>query len=351
MEINDVRNMNAFKGCSFSEYKLSEVKSACVNELEQSNIVNNYYWFMELLCSGHVNDIWDIIIQFYANKINVGNPKMAIYLDMMYNNYEKVLSNGYTNYELAMRNDSEVRNIFCEIAIILCKSTRTPTFEKIKIIDSNDFNLNKLSNKMKATDTLFVDELYHDDDPYELYIPINELAYSLSKENNQKSLWNTIYWIEWILQYSKQYSKNNEDVLKISQRKVDVNQVYRKDFIWLIWDVLLNKKLVYYEIQRKIIQSLFNLFTVNYKPGHKDKKKHLIFFACKIIINVNTIDYTKSIIDDKDEYNKVEIIERVFCEIKKNEQSPNTGYLNINQERSNVEKTVEKITALNKYLN
>ena len=52
MEINDVRNMTSFKGMSFSEYKLSDVKSACINELEQTNVVNTLYWFMELLCSG-----------------------------------------------------------------------------------------------------------------------------------------------------------------------------------------------------------------------------------------------------------------------------------------------------------
>ena len=200
---------------------------------------------------------------------------------MMYSNYEKILTNGYSNFELAMRNDSKIRDMFCEIAIILCNSTRTPTFEKIKIIDSNDFDLDKLSNKMKAPNTLLVDEIFYEDDPYELYIPINELAYSLSKENNEKNLWDTIYWIEWILQYSKQYFKINNDVLKVTQRNIKVNQTHRKDFIWLVWDVLLNKSLVYYEIQKKIIQSLFQLFTINYKPGFKDKRKHLIFLLVR----------------------------------------------------------------------
>ena len=95
MEINDIRNMNSFKGGSFSKYKMSEVKTACISELERANIINSFYWFMELLCSGHVSDIWEIIIQFYGNKINVENPKMAIYLEMMYNNYKNILTNGY----------------------------------------------------------------------------------------------------------------------------------------------------------------------------------------------------------------------------------------------------------------
>ena len=350
MEINDIRNTAAFRGGTFSEYKIADVKSACINEIEQANVVNTFYWFMELLCSGHVNEIWEIIIQFYANKINVGNPKVAVYLDMVYTNYEKILANGYTNYELAMRNNSKVRDIFCEIAIILCSSTRTPTFEKIKIIDSNDFDLEKLSNKLKAPNTSFVDIIFQDDDPYELYIPINELAYSLSKENGEKNLWNTIYWVEWILQYSKQYFKKYDDVIKVTQRKINVNQTHKKDFIWLIWDVILNKSLVYFDIQKKIIQSLFKLFLINYKPGSKEKRKHLIFFACKVIINVKNINFQVPIISNKEDYDVEEIMKRVFNELKKSEQTPNTGYLNIEEERTNVEKTVEKITAINSFL-
>ena len=126
---------------------------------------------------------------------------------------------------------------------------------------------------MKAPNTLLVDEIFYEDDPYELYIPINELAYSLSKENNEKNLWDTIYWIEWILQYSKQYFKINNDVLKVTQRNIKVNQTHRKDFIWLVWDVLLNKSLVYYEIQKrsfKVCSSCLQSITSQVL----DKRKH-----------------------------------------------------------------------------
>lgn len=350
MEINDIRTINQFKGGSFSEYKLSEVKSACMNELERANIINSFYWFMELLCSGHVNDIWEIIIQYYGNKINVGNSKIAIYLDMVYKNYRKILTNGYVNYELAMRNNFEIRKLFCEIVIILCNAEKTPTLEKIKIIDTNDFDLEKIENKLKAPNTTYVDNILYEDDPYELYIPINEFAYSLSKDNDQKNLWNTIYWIEWLLQYSKKHLKKYDEILKISQRNVPVLQTYRKDLIWILWDVILNKSFIYYEIQNKILQSLFNLFVINYKPGCKDKRKHLLFFACKIIIDYKNIDFRMSIIKNKDEYNSEEIILCAFNELKKHEKAPKTNYLNIDDERSNVEKTVEKITAINSFL-
>ena len=37
MEINDIRNSTAFRGGTFSEYKIADVKSACINEIEQAN--------------------------------------------------------------------------------------------------------------------------------------------------------------------------------------------------------------------------------------------------------------------------------------------------------------------------
>lgn len=351
MDINDVRTIHEFKGCSFSEFKLSEVKSASINELERNNIVNSYYWFMELLCSGHINDIWELIIQYYGNKINVGNPKLVIYLDMIYNKYVNILSNGYTNYELAMRNNHEIRKLFCEMTMILCQSIRTPTLEKIKIIDTNDFDLDKIVNKLKAPNTGFVDNIFYSDDPYELYIPVNELAYSLSKENIQKNLWNSIYWIEWILQYGKQYYKNYDELLKISTRNINVHPSFKKDFIWIIWDVLLDKSLVDLEIQKKIINSVFNIFIINYKQGTKEKRKQLFFFACKVIVDYKSIDFKLPIVENNDDYNQDEIINIVFNEIKKNEKTPNTGYLNVNEDRSNVEKTVEKINALKSFMN
>ena len=97
---------------------------------------------------------------------------------------------------------------------------------------------------MKAPNTSYVDKIYYQDDPYEFYIPINELAYSLNKDNKEKNLWNTIYWIEWLLQYSKVYNKKYEETLQITRRNVNVPESSKKDFIWLLWDIILDKDLV-----------------------------------------------------------------------------------------------------------
>ena len=69
-DINDVRSIKDFRGGSFSQYKIADVKTACIKELNQSNIKNSYYWIMDLVCSGHIKEAWEILIGFYANSVN-----------------------------------------------------------------------------------------------------------------------------------------------------------------------------------------------------------------------------------------------------------------------------------------
>ena len=147
----------------------------------------------------------------------------------------------------------------------------------------------------------------------------------------------------------KKYSKERGNVLKSTYRNIKVDSSYRKDIIWIIWDVIFfytNKT----QLQKKIMQSLFELFCSNFKPGSKQKHKHLIYNAIDLIINSNNISFNTPIIIDKDLIdcgNIGNITNKIFIEIKKNEHSSNTEYLfnNIN-ERSHAEKTAEKINKL-----
>ena len=351
-DINDVRSIKDFRGGSFSQYKIADVKTACIKELNQSNIKNSYYWIMDLVCSGHIKEAWEILIGFYANSVNVGNPKLAIYLNMMHNNYNIIHKGGYVNYELAMRNNHEIRKLFCEIVIVLCASNKTPTFEKIKIKGEDNFNIEALSDKLKAPDVSYVNRVFRDGDPNELYIPVNEFIYSISKDCSQKSLWNTLFWLEWVLEYCKYYNKIKEKVIVCAHRKVPVLPIFQKDVIWIIWDCLLDKEHTTSDIQNKCIFSLFSMFVVNYKPGSKDKRKQLLYFACKILIDKNNIDFKIPIIKDIEKYNGEEVIECVFEALVKKQQEPNTGYLSMDGDnRTNVEKTVEKLASLDKFMN
>ena len=116
IEINDVRDN--FNKISFSGYQKSKVKLELLKCLENSKVENSCYWSAELICAGHYIDLWELIINYSCKNINLGNPKLAIYLELRYNSFKNLI-NSYNSRELQLRNNETIRNLFCEIICVL----------------------------------------------------------------------------------------------------------------------------------------------------------------------------------------------------------------------------------------
>ena len=267
-EINDKRTIQEFKGISFSNYKKSKVKKELITSLYKSQIEASNYWAAELICSGHILDLWDIIIIYTGRYIHIGNPKLSIYLDMRLDNFKNLIDK-YNNNELQIRNNIKFRHLFAEVISVLCLSKKKYAFENLNIKDKNDYNILNLTEKLKAPNTEYAYLSFKNYDPKELFIAINEFNYHISKDSNDCI--NATYWLEWILQYET-ICKSQKFEFKCETRDfVNVLDRYSNDIVWIIWESLL-KESERDKIINKIMLSLLNLFSIKYTNSCKKKE-------------------------------------------------------------------------------
>ena len=271
IDINDIRSIDKFKSQTFSGYKLSEVKLALAIQLKNENINASLFWCFELLCSGNIFIIWDIFIIFIGQYISISNPKLIIYISAKIKEFDNLHKNGYINNEMLLRNNIKCRELLSEIIYILTLSAKKPSLEKIKILKDTDFILENISSKFKAPNTIYIENIFKDDDPLEIYAPLNELAYSLHNDNMNKNLWNSLYWIELILQYEKIAKDKNIKLIAHYRNIIGVNDIFKKDYIWILWDIILYDSKTR-PLQHKVLYSLLELYSYKYKPGYKQKK-------------------------------------------------------------------------------
>jgi hypothetical protein len=342
-EINDVREQRHFKGITFSEFKKTDAKNELLTSLYKSKIEPACFWSAELICAGHYADLWDTIIGFYTKHIHIGNPKLITYLDLRITNFKDIISNGYIDQELRLRNSDKMRKLFCEVMCVLCEAKRRHCYAEVKV-KKEDFDLTHMTERFKAPNVKFAEDIFLKDDPKELFIAANEFAFNLSETG--KNCVNACYWMEWIMEFEN-ICKQKKEKFKCERRVfADVDPKCQMDIIWIIWDIFLEEAAKRNTLVQRIVNSALNIFCLRYRTGCHKKRRLIMYFIIEVFTEPFSTE--EEIVKDKAKILVItRNIDKIYKQIKKNEHSPGTDYLYQNTKASNLEKTIEKLEKMN----
>lgn len=347
-EINDVRTDKELRGMSFSGFKKTQVKKELLNSIVSTKVEPACYWGAELVCSGHFVELWDIVITYVSRYVHLGCPKLPLYISLRIEAFKDIMSNGYVGNELSLRNNEKIRQLFAEVIATLCYARNKHSFEAVKIDKSEEFSMAIVSTKLKAPNVSYADIGFKKEDPKELFIAINELSYHLSKESSNG--YSACYWLEWLIEFDALCRKRKQTLVAERRSFCAVQDNYQRNSIWVVWDVVKARTQEKgCQVTSKIVDALFDMFCLRYTYGVAKRRKYLIYNCISLL--TENVDMSIPIWSDKKAVmNVVSKINTLYKDIKKNEKAPATGYLFNGVERSNLDKTRERLEMMNQMM-
>ena len=303
MMISDSRTH--FRTHTFSNFKKSKVIKELETCIYYQKKEEAFYWAGELICSGHILELWNLFLYIMCKYIHINNPRLPLYIDKKFTEFKEI-SNQFQN-DLDARNQEEVRTLLFSITLLLCESKRDMILEDLHFT----FKFENIFTNLKAPNVDYIKPYFKEGDPKEIYIPLNECAYHLIETKNRMDIF---YWIDWMIQYDEQCIKNKKPLQCVSREFIPVKS---NNIIWILFELFLSFQDP--DILYKIIQSLMKLFSIKYTPSTNKKRKHILNLCVLLIIH-DAVDFKTKIIENTSVFIPIqENINMIFEQIKKNE--------------------------------
>ena len=154
--INDSRLLIDFKDKTFSGYKKTDLFNILFKCIDKNKIESACNWITECLISGYTLTIFEKLIIYSCKVVHINNPRLPHFLYKRYYRYVKlkvkysgsVKSSNVAGY-LSLRNSQVIRNMICEIRVIICNSVKVKALSLPKIKEG-DFDSDFIKSKLCA---------------------------------------------------------------------------------------------------------------------------------------------------------------------------------------------------------
>lgn len=232
--IVDRRSIICFKTVSYSNYAMKDVIKELTTKLATQHINLSQHWTAELICSGAILQLFDIIMDNFCIHINVSNPRLAGYFLQRFGEVKKRIIDLSKVDPLQVRNDPIVRTVFCEIIGVLCLSSQKKLIAKPRI-HSEDLTIESVARKRRLTSSTPASGLFRAGDPTECLAPIDELYDAMIRRDTGR----TIYWIYWLWEWDAARRKVYGSNVCVIRGHDTIPAKLSTDIIWLIYEVIM----------------------------------------------------------------------------------------------------------------
>lgn len=291
MDIHDSRTVADFQKFTFSGHLRSHVSKVIEENIKLGHADYTCYWVLELLCSGLVHSLWNNLFECAAKHINRAAPNVFLYLVQKYEKFATYEGQYSVMAMTGIRNNYDVRNLVCEAGatVAFCRKNKLPPLPKIK--PEHDFQHLTIQENLKAPSANYGRHISLKDDPLEIYIPLNELAYCLRPES--RDLTRALYWAAWLLKYASQCKKQNKTDLVCNIRSNPyVDDKYAHSIIWLLWDTVLDaaKNSPQAGLLEPYTDALFKLHCLRWNPAVLKNRICFLITAMVFVCESTTLD-------------------------------------------------------------
>lgn len=291
MDIYDSRTVVDFQKFTFSGHLRSHVYKVLDENIKLGHADYSCYWALELLCSGLTHSLWQTLFESTAKHINRGAPNAFLYLVSMYEKFAAHESQYSILNMTGIRNNAEARKLICDVSasLALSRKNKLPPLPKIK--PEHDFQQVTITENLKAPSSNYARHIIKQGDPLDIYIPLNELYYSLRPET--RDITKSLYWVAWILKYASHFKKQNKRDYECAFRENDyVENKYCKLVIWLIWSVVLDaaSKSPQAGILKPYMDCLYKIHCLRWTPTLLKTRACFLITAIQYVCESSTLD-------------------------------------------------------------